>query len=310
MEPWRESIERIAVESTYNWYWLVDGLRDAGYDTVLAHPPALCPYEGIKYTDDKSDAFFLAEMLRLGILQTGYVYDPEMRPVRDLLRRRLALVRKRTSVIVSFKSLHVRMTGKTLALSEVKRMSAEEGAALYSHPADQVAARLQLQLIAQLTNAINEVETQVRTGMALLPAYGLLQTLPGVGKILALTIALETGDINRFPDPGHYASYCRCVDSKRLSNQKKKGENNERCGNNYLSWAWVEAANFARRFDEGCRKFFDRKKAQTNSIVATKALACKLAKAAWHIMHESKPYDPERMFPSGRKGNCCLGQRG
>ena len=126
----------------------------------------------------------------------------------------------------------------------------------------------------------------------------MLHSLPGVGQILALTITLETADIKRFATAGDYASYCRCVDSQRLSNGKKKGQNNSKCGNKYLAWAYVEAAHFAKRYDAQCRQFHDRKSAKTNKIVATKALACKLAKAAWHMMREQKPYDPKRMFPS------------
>jgi len=82
-----------------------------------------------------------------------------------------------------------------------------------------------------------------------------------------------------------------------MSNGKKKGENNGKCGNKYLAWAYVEAANFAKRYDLQCRQFHDRKSARTNKILATKALACKLAKAAWHMMNEQTAYDPARMFP-------------
>jgi transposase len=134
-----------------------------------------------------------------------------------------------------------------------------------------------------------------------MPDYQVLQTMPGVGKILGLTILLETVDPKRFAGPGNYASYCRCVDSRRLSNGKRKGENNSKCGNKYLAWAFVEAAQFARRHDLACRKFHDRKSAQANGIVATKALACKLAKAAWHMMSDNTHYDGGRIFPEVKK---------
>jgi transposase len=123
-----------------------------------------------------------------------------------------------------------------------------------------------------------------------------LATLPGVGRILGMTITMEVGDIKRFADPGHFASYCRTVEAKRMSNNKKKGENNSKCGNKYLAWAFVEAANFARRYDEQCRKWFERKVARTSNVIAIKALACKLAKAAWYLMAEGTDYDPKRMF--------------
>jgi transposase len=105
------------------------------------------------------------------------------------------------------------------------------------------------------------------------------------------------GDIGRFKTDGDFASYCRAVDARRLSNGKAKGENNPKCGNKYLAWAFVEGANFARRYDENFRRWHDRKAAKTSSVIATKALACKLAKAAWHIMARQTDYDPGRMFP-------------
>ena len=103
--------------------------------------------------------------------------------------------------------------------------------------------------------------------------------------------------IGRFADAGHFASYCRTVDSQRLSNNKKKGENNQKCGNKYLAWAFVEAAHFARRSDDLCRRWYDRKAAKTSTVIATKALACKLAKAAWYLMAEGSEYDAKRVFP-------------
>jgi len=107
---------------------------------------------------------------------------------------------------------------------------------------------------------------------------------------------MEVGDIKRFPTPGDFASYCRCVRSQRLTNHKRKGKNNDKCGNPYLGWAFIEASNISRRYDLSCRRFYDRKTKQANSILATKALVCKLAKAAWHVMNDKKDFDPERAF--------------
>jgi transposase len=114
--------------------------------------------------------------------------------------------------------------------------------------------------------------------------YERLETLPGIGRILGMTIAMEVGEIGRFKTDGDFASYCRLVDAQRISNDKRKADNNQKCGNQYLAWAFVEAANFARRYNDNCRKWSDRKAAKTSKVIATKALACKLAKAAWHVM--------------------------
>ena len=111
LEPFRGDLQGIVVESTYNWYWLVDGLMDAGYSCVhLANPSAIKQYEGLKHTDDRHAAFWLAHVLSLGILPEGYIYPKEDRPVRDLLRKRLFLVRQRTSHILSLQSMIERQT--------------------------------------------------------------------------------------------------------------------------------------------------------------------------------------------------------
>jgi transposase len=121
--------------------------------------------------------------------------------------------------------------------------------------------------------------------------FKLLTSTPGIGEVLATTIMLETSTIERFAAVGNFASYARCVDSKRLSNGKKKGEGNVRNGNRYLAWAFVEAANFARRYCPEAKRFYERKRARTNNIVATKALAHKLARACYHMLKEAKPFD-------------------
>ncbi len=296
LKPFKHRLEKVAVESTYNWYWLVDGLQALKYPVVLANPAGMEQYRGIKHADDTNDAFFVAELLRLKILPTGHIYDAELRPVRDLLRRRLMLVHQRTALILSFMSLYSRTTGQAMSLSGLKRLEVKEAQALYKHPANQLIAGMQLQQMGNLTQSIEKIETVVIACARELPFYPKLLTLPGVGKILGMTITMEVGDIKRFAEPGNFASYCRAVEAKRTSNERKKGANNSKCGNRYLAWAFVEAANFAKRFDPQCRKWYDRKAAKTSSVIATKALACKLAKAAWYLMVEGTDYDPARMF--------------
>ena len=113
---------------------------------------------------------------------------------------------------------------------------------------------------------------------------------------MGLTIMLEVGDIGRFFKVGNYSSYCRCVDSKRLSNGKKKGENNKKNGNKYLAWAYVEAAHFAIRYIPKAQRFYQQKMAKTNGAVATKALANKLARASYFVMRDQVPFDEDMLF--------------
>jgi transposase len=301
LAPFKKRLEQAAVESTYNWYWLVDGLQALKYPVVLANPAAMEQYNGIKHADDTNDAFFVAELLRLKVLPTGHIYDAQLRPVRDLLRRRLKLVQQRTALMLSFKSLYTRTTGQDMTLSRLKELEIKEAQGLYTHPANQLIAGMQIKHIDQLTESIQKIEQAVLNSARELPFYSKLVTLPGVGKILGMTITMEVGEIKRFAQPGNFASYCRTVEAKRTSNEKKKGANNSKCGNKYLAWAFVEAANFAKRYDERCRKWYDRKAAKTSNVIATKALACKLAKAAWYLMSEETNYDPARMFGAPAK---------
>jgi len=192
--------------------------------------------------------------------------------------------------------LRQRQTPQPPATREGVISQCKEAQNLYDHPANQLVAGMQIQHIDQLTESIEKIEKVVLASAQELPFYSKLTSLPGVGKILGMTITMEVGDIKRFSDAGHFASYCRTVEAQRTSNSKKKGENNSKCGNRYLAWAFVEAANFARRSDLQCRKWHYRKAAKTLNVVATKALACKLAKAAWYLMTEGVDYDTQRMF--------------
>lgn len=161
IEPHKAQLISMAVESTFNWYWLVDGLRQAGYPIDLANPAKIEQYNGIKHVDDKHDAFFLAELQRLGILPKAYIYDVEQRPVRDLLRRRTMLVSHRTALFISFKSLYTRTTGALMPLTTLKSMEPEEGPKLYTHPANQLIAKIQLEQIAALDQSTAQIESAV-----------------------------------------------------------------------------------------------------------------------------------------------------
>ena len=296
LEPFKESMEGVVVESTFNWYWLVDGLQAHGYKLHLANPSAIKQYEGLKHTDDKWDSFWLAHMLRLNILPEGYIYPKEERPVRDLLRRRLLFVKHRTSHILSLQSMISRNCGTTMSCRAIKKLDGEAAETLFTSPHSILAAKSNIAGIHFLKERIKLIEEAVRSHVKLSDEFKYLLTVPGIGDILALTIMLEVGDINRFPKVGDYSSYCRCVRSERLSNGKKKDENNRKNGNRYLSWAYVEAAHFAKRFCPYAQAFYQRKMAKRNGIVAIKALSNKLARASYYIMRDQVPYDPERLF--------------
>jgi transposase len=296
LEPFKKDLKAVVVESTYNWYWLVDGLQEDGYKVHLANPSAIKQYEGLKHTDDKWDSFWLAHMKRLNILPEGYIYPKEERPIRDLVRRRLLFVRQRTSQILSLQSAIARNLSLKMSGRAIKKLTEEDAEGLFDSPYLVLTAKSNIAVIQFLKKTIGEIENAVKSQAKLRKEFQLLKTIPGIGDILALTIMLEVGDICRFPKVGNYSSYCRCVKSEKLSNGKKKGENNRKNGNRYLSWAYVEAANFAIRFSKEAQKFYQRKMAKTNKIVAIKALSNKLARASYYIMRDQVAYDADKLF--------------
>jgi transposase len=294
LEPFREELVSTVVESTFNWYWLVDGLIDHDYEVELANPTACAQqYSGLKYSDDKHDAFWLAHLRRLGILPTGYIYPPEQRAVRDMLRRRLQLVGLRSKQLTGVQTQIWRSTGVRVKSGEIKKkkfiIPYLEGLLLQS-------AQANLTLYRAIEFEINQLEKTILGVIELAPEFMVLKTITGVGDVLGMTIMLETGTINRFASMGNYASYCRCVKSVRISNNKQKGKGNSKSGNKYLSWAFSEAAHFAVRYDDRAKRFYNRKKNKTNGIVAIRAVAHKLARAAYCMLKNQTEYDSKLAF--------------
>lgn len=294
--PWREELGGVVVESTFNWYWLVDGLKAAGFVVSLANTTAIKKYEGLKHSGDETDARYLAHLLRLGILPTGTILPPAQRAVRDLARKRMQLVRSRTAHILAVENITARQNGARINSNQVKRLTPE---AIEQMPLPEdvaLAIKTNVAVITTLSAQIDLLEKRLQEKVGERVEYGFLTSAPGIGQALATTILLETGPIERFAAAGNFASYARCVDSVHTSNGKKKGEGNTKNGNKYLAWAFVEAANFALRYCPEAKRFYERKKAKTNNVVAIKALAHKLVRACFHMLKEKKPFDVTRCF--------------
>lgn len=296
IEPFKEKIDAVAVESTYNWYWLVDGLMENEYDVCLANPAAMEQYSGLKYSEDFSDAFFLARLLQMNILETGYIYPKEARGLRDLLRKRLQLLRQRTAHILSFQGMVSRVLGKQMTGNEVKKLSEVDVDEIFTDIHVALAGKANIASMKFLADRITILEKEIQKKVKLKDEYIKLTTTPGIGNILATTIMLEVGDIGRFKTPGNYVSYCRCVNSKKMSNGKKKGTGNKKNGNKYLSWAYVEAANFAVRYSPEIKRYYERKKTKTKTVVAIKAVAHKIARANFYMLKDNEEFDVTKAF--------------
>jgi len=297
LKPYKPELKGIVVESTYNWYWLADLLQEEGYRVHLSHPVANEQYKGLKHSNDKHEAFWLAELLSLGILKEGYIYPRQVRSLRDVLRKRAHLVRLRSALLVSLQHMISRNCAVKVKTGDIKRLREDLVSPLLSRDeALLLAGQSSKEVIDCLTRQIDKIERWALKRLCREGVFIRLVTLPGVGDILGMTILLETGSISRFREVGNYASYCRKVSSQWTSNDKIKGRGNIRNGNRYLAWAFSEAAEHARRTNEACRKFYDRKLRQTNTKVAHNALAHKLARAAYYIIKDHVSYQEEKMF--------------
>jgi len=296
LEPFRDELTGIVVESTYNWYWLVDGLTDHGYRLHLANTAAIPQYAGLKYSGDESDARHLAHLLRLGILPEGYIYPRKERAVRDLLRRRFQLVRMATGVMLSIQSTWARQTGHGISSNLVRRLSEAQIEQTFAEVPVRFSILARWQIWRAIHEQVQQIERWILHSHPCGQAQRALRSIPGIGLILSLTIALESGEISRFASVGDYASYCRMVKSERISNGKTKGHGNRKCGNRYLAWAWIEAAHFALRFSPPIRRWYDRKCGKRHKIIAIKTVAHKLARAGYHLLRDGGTFDVERAF--------------
>jgi transposase len=235
--------------------------------------------------------------LRLGVLPEGYIYPPETRPLRDLLRKRSQLVKLRTGLILSFQSMVARNLGFSVKGVDLSKKAAEYQEQYWSdRPELSLIADANLTVIDSLNRQIDLIEKAVRHRWKIKEGYPQLLSIPGVGYIIGMTIELETGPISRFGRVGDYVSYCRKVNSQWTSNNKLKGSGNRKNGNRYLAWAFSEAAEFARRYNESCRAFYNRKLKKNHMMVARSALAHKLARAAYYIMRDNVPFDERKLF--------------
>jgi len=296
MAPYQDRMASVAVESTYNWYWLVDGLQAKEYPVKLANPARMQENIGLKNANDKTDSRFIAKQLAMGVLPEGFIYPKEDRSVRDLLRRRMRLVHMRTSEWLSLEGLVARHSGKDLGITALNGLEAGElNALLGNDPLVLASAQICFRHIEFLAGEIRQIEKAVEGRVKLAANYERLLTVPGIGRILTMTIMLETGPIQRFPGPGNYASYCRVVKAVHTSNDRKKGAGNSKCGNKYLAWAYVEAANFAVRHSPELRAWYQRKAAKTKRVIALKALANKLSKACFFIMRDGVQFDVKKL---------------
>src|SRR5713226_4193148 len=202
LDPYHTEMKGLVVESTYNWYWLVDGLMEADYQVHLANPAAIQQYSGLKYSDDHSDARWLAHLLRLGVLPEGYIYPKAARAVRDLLRKRAHLVRQHTANVLSVQNIMARNTGARFSVKRMQELTKQELQSLLTEETQVLAVTSSLVVLDCLRQQIKMLEKTVHKRLHHTPSYEQLLTVQGIGTILAQTITLETGRSAAFPPWG------------------------------------------------------------------------------------------------------------
>jgi transposase len=301
LEPYKHDL-RIVVESTFNWYWLVDGLRAADFQVCLAHTLGLFMITGAKVKTDRRDAFSLAKLLLAGVIPGAYIYPPEQRPVRDLLRQRLLLVQRRAELYGRISRLLLREGIIDASRREITELSESELEQYFSHPLLQLYVSQELERISLYSEQITELEQAILARAQSQSAFARLQQVYGIGPVLALTILYEVGEVSRFENVRHFCSYCRVVPGLAQSGSVSKRGRGSKQGNHYLKWAFSQAAVHAVRCSPQVRRCFERhvnrRRGRGRRAVAYGIIAHKLAQAVYYVMSEESEFHEQWLFGS------------
>jgi len=293
--PYREDLV-VGVECMFTWYWLADLCAKEGMAFVLGHALYMKAIHGGKAKNDKIDAHKIAVLLRGGMFPQAYVYPSEMRATRDLLRRRCHLVHKRAELLV-----HIQNTNSQYNLPELGKKLAykanREGVAEhFPDPSVRKTIEVEVSLIDHYDKLLGEVKLYItRTAkMHDGQTFTRLQSVPGIGQMLALVLRYEIQDIARFPRVQDFVSYCRLVKCAKESNGKRLGTSGKKIGNVHLRWAFAEAAILFLRQNQPGKEFFMKLEHQHGKAKALTVLAHKLARAVFYMLTREQAFDLQR----------------
>jgi transposase len=297
--PYREDLV-VCVECIFTWYWLADLCTQEGIPFVLGHALYMKAIHGGKAKNDKIDAQKIAVLLRGGMLPQAYVYPADMRATRDLLRRRLHLVRHRAELLT-----HIQQTNSQYNLPEIAKKIAYKAnrdgvAERFPDPAVQKSIEVDLALIGHYEALLRDLELTIVTTAKQHDANTLylLQTVPGIGKILSLVLLYEIHDIARFPRVQDFVSYGRLVTCAKESAGKRYGTSGTQIGNAYLKWAFSEAAVLFLRNHPAGQKYLVRLENKHGKGKALTVLAHKLARAVYHMLKRTAAFHMEKFLRS------------
>ncbi len=297
--PYREGLV-VAVECIFTWYWLADLCAEEGIPFVLGHALYMKAIHGGKAKNDKIDSQKIAALLRGGMLPQAYVYPAQMRATRDLLRRRTHLMRKRSELLA-----HVQNTNSQYNLPEIGKKIAYKAnrdgvAARFADPAVQKSIEVDLALSTYYDQLLSDVELSIIKAAKHHDANTLylLQTVPGIGKLLSLVLLYEIHDIDRFPTVQDFVSYCRLVKCAKESAGKRLGTSGKKIGNAHLKWAFSEAAALFLRNNPAGQKYLARLEKKHAKGKALTILAHKLARAVYYMLKHKTAFNMAKFLHS------------
>jgi len=297
--PYRADLV-VCVECIFTWYWLADLCAQEGIPFVLGHALYMKAIHGGKAKNDKIDSQKIAALLRGGMLPEAYVYPAEMRATRDLLRRRTHLMRKRAELLA-----HVQNTNSQYNLPEIGKKIAYKAnragvAERFEDVAVQKTIEVDLALITYYDDLLKDLELYIRKTAKQHDANTLylLQTIPGIGKILSLVLLYEIHDIRRFPRVQDFASYARLVTCSKESAGKRLGTSGKKIGNAHLKWAFSEAATLFLRQNPAGQKLLGRLEKKHDKGKALSILAHKLGRAVYHMLKRKVAFEMDLFLRS------------
>ncbi len=297
VRPFREDLV-VAVECMFTWYWLADLCRNEGIEFVLGHALYMKAIHGGKAKNDKLDAYKIASLLRGGTLPKAYVYPPEMRATRDLLRRRLHLVRRRGNLLAHIQNTHHQYNLPVPPAKIAYKGNREGVAEAFTDPDARKSMEVDFELTRHYDDVIRDLQLHLerRVKQQNSQAYYRLRSVPGIGKVLALTILYEIHDIGRFPRVQDFLSYARLVKCEHSSAGKKLGSGGAKSGNVQLKWAFSEAAVlFLRNNPEG-QKHLRRVAGRHGKAKALSILAAKLGRAVYLMLSKDRAFEMKRFL--------------
>jgi transposase len=284
----------------FAWYWLADLCEDEHIPFALGHALYMKAIHGAKTKNDQIDAAKIAALLRGGLFPMAYVYPRAMRDTRDLLRRRSFFVRQKAQLIAHIVNTNSQYNLPPLARKLARQPDYSELAERFTHPSTQLSIAADAALIHQYQQTIRELETHlVRHAKVDDPAtYHLLQSLPGIGKVLGLVLLYEIQDIKRFPEDGNFLSYARLVRCEHESAGKKKGCGGRKIGNAHLKWAFSEAAALMKRSCPEVKAWVQRQERKRGQRKATAVLEAKIGRAVYQVWKKQQPFDAQKFLRS------------